>query len=99
MRFCATSHACLYTLAGLHSERHSFFFRKCDLGFHPQLVRLDCRVSMKRVLKCTWGGFIWLRTRFIVTCEHRNEPSASIVDGECMLAERTSAFKDAAMWC
>jgi len=29
-----------------------------------------------------------------VTCEHGNEPSASVVDWECMLAEQTSALKD-----
>jgi len=29
-----------------------------------------------------------------VTCEHGNEPSASVVGGECMLSEETSALKD-----
>ena len=51
---------------------------------------------MKRVLKYVWSGFIWLRTRSIVTCEHGNEPSASVYGGECMLAEQTSALKDTA---
>ena len=54
------------------------------------------QVNMKRVLKCVWSGFVWLRTWSIVTCEHGDEPSASVISGECMLAEQTSALKDTA---
>jgi len=55
------------------------------------------QVSMKRVLKCVWSGFIWLRTRSIETCEQGNEPSAFVIGGEYKLAEQTSALKDTAV--
>jgi hypothetical protein len=59
---------------------------------------LTRKVSMKRVLKCVWSGFVWLRTWSIVTCEHGNEPPASVIGGECVLAEQT-ALKGTAVWC